>query len=149
MRSNPIKNLIIILICYFLQTAYSNNSINYVTEDPWTIIESNERTASVFLDKEKFQNFLEKTIHINKRLPSTLAIQLPLYNGGKKAFKVYQTSIMHPNLAARYPNIRSYIGIGVENPFDRASIVLYDNIIIGMMITESGERVWRILFQII
>ena len=143
MRSNPIKNLIIILICYFLQTAYSNNSINYVTEDPWTIIESNERTASVFLDKEKFQNFLEKTIHINKRLPSTLAIQLPLYNGGKKAFKVYQTSIMHPNLAARYPNIRSYIGIGVENPFDRASIVLYDNIIIGMMITESGESFFK------
>ena len=53
MMSNSVKNKIIILACYFLQVGYSNSSIDYETEDPWTIIESNELTASVFHDKKK------------------------------------------------------------------------------------------------
>jgi chitodextrinase len=48
--------------------------------------------------------------------PSTVVMSLPSADGGSERFSVYENSIMDPALAARYPEIKSYIGIGVDNP---------------------------------
>ena len=43
-------------------------------------------------------------------------VSLPTATGTLARFKVYENSIMEPELAARYPEIKSYIGIGIDNP---------------------------------
>jgi chitodextrinase len=43
-------------------------------------------------------------------------ISLPNENGQMENFRVYENSIMEPALAAKYPEIKSYIGIGIDNP---------------------------------
>lgn len=48
--------------------------------------------------------------------PSMVVMSLPTSDGGSERFSVYENSIMDPALAARYPEIKSYIGIGVDNP---------------------------------
>ena len=45
---------------------------------------------------------------------------------------------MHPNLAKRYPNIGTFVGVGVENPAYRATIVINDDIIIGSVESDDG-----------
>ena len=45
---------------------------------------------------------------------------------------------MHPNLAKRYQNISSFIGVGIDNPTHRATIVLNEDIIIGSIESENG-----------
>ncbi len=47
-------------------------------------------------------------------------LSLPNAEGQMERFRVYENSIMDPVLAAQYPNIKSYIGIGIDNPTSTA-----------------------------
>lgn len=51
---------------------------------------------------------------------SNVVLSLPNANGEMEAFRVFENSNMDPALALRYPNIKSYIGVGVDNPTLRA-----------------------------
>lgn len=47
---------------------------------------------------------------------------LPLPDGSTGRFRIYESSVMAPELAARYPQIKTYSGVGVDDP--TASIAL-------------------------
>ncbi|WP_300568319.1 reprolysin-like metallopeptidase [Flavobacterium sp.] len=47
---------------------------------------------------------------------SNVFIALPDADGKMERFSVYENSNMDPALAAKYPDIKSYIGIGIDNP---------------------------------
>ncbi len=47
---------------------------------------------------------------------STIVLSIPNADGQMERFSVYENSTMDPALQARYPQIRSYIGIGIDNP---------------------------------
>lgn len=47
---------------------------------------------------------------------SNTIVSIPNSDGVLERFRIYENSIMDPALAARYPEIKSYIGIGIENP---------------------------------
>lgn len=51
---------------------------------------------------------------------SNVVLSLPNANGEMETFRVFENSNMDPALAARYPEIKSYVGVGVENPSLRA-----------------------------
>ena len=46
---------------------------------------------------------------------STHLIELPLPEGGTAAFRLLEVPVMHPELQARYPEIRTYTGVGLED----------------------------------
>jgi subtilisin-like proprotein convertase family protein len=43
-------------------------------------------------------------------------VQLPLPDGTMQTFKAWESKVMHPDLAARYPMIRTFAGMSTENP---------------------------------
>ncbi|MFN4027389.1 MAG: reprolysin-like metallopeptidase [Flavobacterium sp.] len=45
-----------------------------------------------------------------------ITLSIPNENGVLESFRVYENSVLDPALAARYPEIKSYIGIGIDNP---------------------------------
>lgn len=45
-----------------------------------------------------------------------ITLSIPNENGILESFRVYENSVLDPSLAARYPEIKSYIGIGIDNP---------------------------------
>jgi hypothetical protein len=47
---------------------------------------------------------------------SDCVISFPSADGSIKYFRVLQAPVMHPDLAAKYPGINSYIGRGIEDP---------------------------------
>ena len=47
---------------------------------------------------------------------SNSLIALPNAEGKFEKFSVYENSIMDPALAARYPEIKSYVAVGIDNP---------------------------------
>jgi chitodextrinase len=51
----------------------------------------------------------------NARLSTTI-LSIPNADGAMERYRVYENSNMDPALAARYPEIKSYIGIGIDNP---------------------------------
>ena len=56
----------------------------------------------------------------NLNTTSNLIITLPNGEGKLENFKVYENSVMAPELAAKYPEIKSYMAIGIDNPNARA-----------------------------
>jgi chitodextrinase len=49
-------------------------------------------------------------------IKSNIVISLPNADGEFERFGIYENSIMEPDLAAQYPEIKSYIGVGIDNP---------------------------------
>ncbi len=50
---------------------------------------------------------------------SNLIISFPNAEGQLEQFRIMEASVMHPDLAARYPGIKSYAGQGIDDPTAR------------------------------
>lgn len=46
----------------------------------------------------------------------TVVLNLPLPGGGTGRFQLEETPVMHPDLQAKYPQIRTYTGRGIDDP---------------------------------
>lgn len=71
-----------------------------------------------------------------------LDIALPLPSGGFERFQVWQAPVMHPDMAAQYPTIRTYMGRGLDRP---QVLVRLDHTPAGfhaMMLGTSGGQVF-------
>ena len=51
---------------------------------------------------------------------SNTVISIPDSNGHLENFRVYENSVMTPELAEKYPEIKSYVAVGIDNPGARA-----------------------------
>ncbi len=74
----------------------------------------------------------------NESLASNVIIQFPNSDGSMSSYRMYEASVMHPDLAARYPDIKSYIGIGIE---DKTANLRLSTTIFGMhAMILSGKK---------
>lgn len=70
------------------------------------------------LNMEKMLNKAPKRANVN--ITQHLIITLPNGEGVLENFKVFENSVMEPELAKKYPNIKSYVAVGIDNPLARA-----------------------------
>ncbi|PZR23537.1 MAG: propanediol utilization protein [Flavobacterium psychrophilum] len=72
------------------------------------------------------------------KMASGVIVQFPDGNGVLKNFKMYEAPVMQPGLAAKYPDSKSYVGQGVDNPTEviRLSITGYG--LHTMLSTDEG-----------
>ncbi|UEG49598.1 M12 family metallo-peptidase [Ferruginibacter lapsinanis] len=74
---------------------------------------------TISLDTVSFKQFL-KTIpsenaYLNNKMNSVI-IHIPLPNGEVSRFRIWESSIMEPALAAQFPQIKTYAGQGIDDP---------------------------------
>lgn len=72
------------------------------------------------LDLTSLQTALAKSPQRSANAKATNVILLPNAEGQLERFSIYENPTMHPALAARFPEIKSYIGIGIDNPTSTA-----------------------------
>src|SRR5205085_8235085 len=53
---------------------------------------------------------------------STALIELPRPDGGYATFRIVESPVMEPTLAAKYPELRTWVGQGVDDPSATARI---------------------------
>ena len=51
-----------------------------------------------------------------KQINQKTIINLPTPNGDMEAFSLFEAPVFSPSLAKKFPNIKSYVGIGITNP---------------------------------
>ena len=66
------------------------------------------------LDKTSFKQKIATTQKETNKTKSVI-IDIPINNGITKRFKVFETTVFSPSLAAKYPNIKSYVGYSTDN----------------------------------
>lgn len=79
-----------------------------------------QRYAGFTLDIAALRSFLwslpaEKTL--NKSRSNTPVLQLPMPDGKLARFRVWESSIMEPGLAARFPEMKQFLGQGIDDPY--------------------------------
>lgn len=69
---------------------------------------------------------------------SSVIVQFPDGNGVMKNFRIYEAPVVQEGLSKKYPDMKSYIGQGVDNPSEitRFSLTVFG--LHNMMFTEEG-----------
>jgi hypothetical protein len=85
------------------------------------LVLSSQKTVSQFkvfqLNLEHFKKeLLSAPDRENMRGSSDLIINFPNATGNLERFVITEASVLHPNLAAKYPEIKSYAGQGIDDP---------------------------------
>lgn len=118
------------LLIFFSNIAIANN--------PWSLINKNEldsmnldrqiipnKYVTFSLNLDSLQNILNQApLRFSSNfLDEQIILQIPMPNGQMQSFEIYDAPIMHPDLAARYPMIHSYAGIGLD---DKTATIRFD-----------------------
>lgn len=91
---------------FFQKVTPSNSSLLHSkTKNPRTLYEFNYTELSQTLSRS-----LEKNSNKNS---SNIIISLPNIDGKLVQYRVIEASVMHPDLQAKYPEIRSYVGYSI------------------------------------
>ncbi|MEO6729852.1 MAG: reprolysin-like metallopeptidase [Ferruginibacter sp.] len=75
------------------------------------------RYRTLQMDTNALSNFLNTIAPDNSILTpaSTQVIDIPMPDGGSAQFKIWETSVMEPGLAALFPEIKTYTGQGIDD----------------------------------
>jgi hypothetical protein len=60
---------------------------------------------------------------------SNTIVSFPTPQGDLQRFRIYEASIMHPELAARFTDIQSYVGIGLD---DKSATIRFTTTLFGL-----------------
>lgn len=94
------------------------------------------------LDLEAFKETLKNAPNRLSGYPSKAVVAFPLPDGQLKDFRIFESSNMDPALAARYPEIKSYVGQAT----DQSATTIYFSIsplgLQSMMINEDQSAVF-------
>ncbi len=121
-----------ILLIAFL--AFSSISISQSRDSFWKTTSNTENKVAIAnktsilnpklfeLNFDAFQNQLKNSPdRFLSSGQSSIMVEIPSTSGQMEHFLIYESSNLSPELAARYPEIKSYVGQGVEDP----SAVIY------------------------
>lgn len=121
-----------IRLIFFFLSLISLNEALLASETVWNKIDLNSiHLESKFKEKIASNNFsifnlsvdnLKNNLNIKFNYGKSLALQestileIPMPDGNFERFKVYEFPIMHPDLSRKFPNIKAYAGIGLDDP---------------------------------
>ena len=132
------KKIILVLMCFIICSKITSQQL-YVKQDFWYNLYLNDNSLIADLDRSNLVSSLKLSPHVEDRITSNVVLEVPSHNGSKKTFRFFETSVLPESLQNKYPEIKSYMGIGVENPSHRLSFVLFKNGIFGLVIDKNGN----------
>ncbi len=68
----------------------------------------------------------------------TLSIEIPIPDGSWEVFRVSQVQVMAPELAAKYPYLKTYSGTSKLYPADQIRLEVSPDGIRGMILSSRG-----------
>ena len=138
------KTLLIVILTIFSLNCFSQKNLwSKVTEDKLTNLEKFDR-GSYPVKYQLFNvNFLQlKSILETAPLDvsgvaSNTIVAFPDYTGKMANYEIYEAPVMEEGLAEKFPNIKSYVGKGVE---DKTATIRFSVTLFGLhVMMTSGE----------
>lgn len=85
------------------------------------------RSEIYHLDLNELKTALDQAPKRGVDQNSLVFLKFPMHDGNMETFQVYNAPVMHPDLAAKFPNIHSYVGFGTtdKTAMIRFSVTLF------------------------
>ena len=112
-------------------------------KDFWTLNGKTSEGSNFELLFTSLKDVLTDVPHVSEKKPSDIVIVMPTSYGQKVSFKFYQNNVIHPNLEKKYPDIQTYVGVGIHNPTYRSTIVLNGDRIIGSVESDKDPSFFK------
>lgn len=122
---NRAKQIVLLFLCLFFSLATTLTASN-----PWTEVREDDfikrgmnrqiiphKYLTYALDIDELQEILSQAPmrFSPESYGAPVVLQLPMPNGQMERFQIFDAPIMHPDLAAKYPLIHSYAGVGLDD----------------------------------
>ena len=116
-------------------------------------IQNSDKIQQLHLDKNKTRFYKIDTDNLAKKISQVTSksktsktnntvIKIPNMNGEFEAFEIFETSVFSPELAAKYPNIKSFTGISLDGKGSRLRMSTSPNGIQAMVSYIDKPRVF-------
>ncbi len=105
----------------------------------------NQGTVKAFqLDETAFRNNLKNVLpeRVTKVQQSSSVIQVPDVKGTIKSFRIVEASVMQPELALKYPQIKTYLGKGIEDPSSTIRFDISPNGFHAMILSAEQKTIY-------
>ncbi|MBK7121850.1 MAG: T9SS type A sorting domain-containing protein [Chitinophagaceae bacterium] len=118
-----VSSSVLFLLSLSFSLLAQNSFFTPVSESAVSLVNSNRviiplKYNTVKADMDQLKNFL-RTLPSEKNVTQSLApiMQIPMPDGRMVRFRVWESSIQSPALEARYPEIRTFAGQGIDDPY--------------------------------
>lgn len=117
------KNTFIIVMIFVFATSFGQNALWRKIENVTSSAEKLPRDSSpkefllYSLDLNALKSELQNApSRLDQSVASNIIVSFPNPEGEILNYRIYDASAMHPELEAKYPGIKSYVGKGIEDP---------------------------------
>lgn len=111
-----------------------------ISQDRMVPQKSSPIVASYYqLDMEALSSSVRNAPKRDSGVSSKIFLDFPASDGSMETFRVMDYSVMHPELQAQFPEIRSYIGYGLENPATVVYFSVSPEGVHAMKISEEND----------
>jgi len=109
----------------------------------WEVDPTSNRAVDT-LDGSRFINDDSELRRLLNQVPDELSgqsleIDLPMPDGSLAAYLIYESGIMQPGLAAKFPEIKSYVVRGIDHPGSAGRVDISSKGFRGMIATPFGR----------
>lgn len=129
------KIVFTILSIFLVMVSYSQQRFwSEINEEQVIHLEKTERGSEVLrykvfsLDPEALKSALSTATDRESGIESELILSFPNANGQLQDYKIYEAPVMHKELSDKHPDIKSYVGIGID---DKTAIIRFSTTIFG------------------
>ncbi len=135
--------LTVFLSIFFLNNALAQKKSLWKNPKTAPLFSNNytiAKTTTYTLDVTTLQTQLQQAPlrSSNLKQKSSVTVDFPLDSKTLETFEVFETPVMHPDLAAKYPEIKSYTGKSIENPSNIIKFTLTSFGFHGMILSTKG-----------
>ena len=103
-----------------------------------TILFANHTIAVDWPIEDRFFK-LNKSPNLFDKIGSEILMSFPTPSGHKKEFYMYKSPVMPDQLAITYPDIKTYTGVGIDDPSELVSLTLHNGKAIAMIYSSEGN----------
>lgn len=139
------KNLLLLFVVLVSFSGFSQSSLwSPAVPERLEKLDKVERSTApvnamlLTLDLEELKSRLALAPSREINAESSVIIPFPDGEGKIMNFRVYEASVLHPELAAQYPDINSYVGQGIEDPSSSIRFSVTQFGLHTMLFTERG-----------
>lgn len=97
------------------------------------------RARSFSIDYGALRDQLARAPAEGSGRPSTTVVSLPMPDGGSARFRLVETAVMAPGLAAKFPSIRTYAGVKLDDPRITGRFDIGPRGLHGMIFSPQGR----------